>query len=49
MCDVIGDGNLKLVFARAAGLGNPLRAGGYTLRATKGTSAFSAPFTIQAA
>jgi len=49
MCDVIAEGALKLVFGRAAGLGNPLRVGGYTVRATKGIVAFSAPFTIQAA
>jgi len=49
MCDVIASGTLRLVFTRAAGLGNPARAGSYRLNATKGTAAFSATYTIRGA
>jgi hypothetical protein len=39
MCDVIGPGTAKVVFTRAAGLGNPTRAGSYTVTVTRrGTS-----------
>lgn len=49
MCDVIGPGRLTILFTRAAGFGNPVRAGRYTITATRGTSAFSARFTIRPA
>ncbi len=48
MCDVIGPGRLTVELTRAAGLGNPARAGSYTLTATREGSPFSARFTIQA-
>ncbi len=49
MCDAIGPGRLTIVFGRAAGIGNPLRAGSYLLVATRQTSSFVARFTIRAA
>jgi len=47
MCDVIGPGTLTVVFTRAAGLGNPSRAGNYTVTATRGTTPVRARFTVQ--
>jgi hypothetical protein len=48
MCDVIGPGKLTIEFTPAAGLGNPARPGTYSITARRGTSAFSARFTIRA-
>jgi hypothetical protein len=47
MCMVIAPGRLTIGFTRAAGLGNPSRPGSYTVAATRGTTTFSAPFTIR--
>jgi len=47
MCDVIGPGRLTIVLGRAADVGNPLRAGTYTLAAAVAGSSFSARFTIR--
>ena len=49
ICMVIGMGRLTILFTRAAGLGNPLRAGSYTITATRASSEFSARFTIRPA
>jgi len=49
MCDEISEGELTIVFTRAAGLGNPLHAGAYTLAASRGPSTFSARFAIRRA
>lgn len=46
MCDVIGPGRLVLELARSADLGNPRRAGVYTIRASVGSSSFTAAFTL---
>ena len=46
MCDVIGPGRLTVELTRAAGLGNPARAGSYMVTATRESSSFSARFTI---
>ena len=48
MCDVIGPGRLTLELKRAAGLGNPGRAGSYLLRAAKGGLTFTARFAVRA-
>jgi len=47
MCDVLGPGRLTIVFRRAAGFGNPVRAGNYAITVRRGTALFSAPFTIR--
>jgi hypothetical protein len=47
MCDVIGPGHLTIRFSRAARLGNPLRAGSYTLTVSNDTARFSARYTIR--
>jgi len=49
MCDVIGPGRLTVLFLASAGLGNPPRAGSYTVRAARGSASFSAVFSISAA
>ena len=46
MCDVIGPGRLTIAFNRSAGLGNPARAGAYTISATRQAAAFSARIAI---
>jgi hypothetical protein len=46
MCDVIGPGRLVLELERSAGLGNPGRAGLYTIRASVGQGTFTASFTL---
>ena len=48
-CMVIGVGRLTILLTRAAGLGNPLRAGSYTITAARASSEFSARFTIRPA
>lgn len=48
-CTVIAPGTIKLKFTAAAKLGNPLRAGRYTVRASIGTQDFSARVTITSA
>ena len=48
MCDVIGPGRLTIAFSRAAGLGNPARAGAYPVSATRQATPFSARFVIRA-
>jgi hypothetical protein len=47
MCDVIGPGRLTIVFSSAAGLGNPARAGSYTIDVTRASTALSARLTVQ--
>lgn len=47
LCDAIAPGTLVVRFTTGARLGNPKRAGTYTLRATKGSLAFSAPVPIR--
>ena len=49
ICDEIGPGRLTILFSRAAGLGNPLRAGTYTVAVARASTALSAEFTILAA
>jgi len=49
MCDVIAIGKLELVFTRAAGLGNPQRAGSYRLAVTRGPMAFAAAYAVRRA
>ena len=46
MCDVIGPGRLTIAFGRSAGLGNPARAGTYTISATRQAAVFSTRFPI---
>lgn len=48
-CMVIGMGRLTILFTRTAGLGNPARAGSYTVAATRASSQFAARFTIRPA
>jgi hypothetical protein len=48
-CMVIGPGTIKVKFTRAAKLGNPRRAGRYTVRASIGTQDFSARVSIKPA
>jgi hypothetical protein len=45
-CTVLAPGTIKVKFTRAAKLGNPRRAGRYTVRASIGRQAFSARVTI---
>ena len=47
MCDVIGPGKLRLEVTKAAGLGNPLRAGSYAVVAARGTRTFTARLRIR--
>jgi hypothetical protein len=44
---VIGPGRLTIRFSRAARLGNPPRAGNYTLTVSNGSTRFSARYTIR--
>jgi hypothetical protein len=46
---VIGPGTIKIRFTRAAKLGNPRKAGRYTVRASIGTQDFSARVRIKPA
>ena len=46
MCDSIGPGTLTIAFTRAAGLGNPARAGSYTVEATRQAATFAARLAI---
>lgn len=45
-CTVIAPGEIKVKFTRSAKLGNPRRAGRYTVRASIGTQDFSARVRI---
>jgi hypothetical protein len=45
-CDVIGPGTITVKFTQAAKLGNPSKAGRYTIRASIGTEDFSARVSI---
>lgn len=50
MCDVIGEGKLTVELTTAADIGNPLRAGTYTVRASTAapqSGGFSASFTLR--
>jgi hypothetical protein len=47
-CMVVGPGTLTLTLTRAAGLGNPARAGTYAIRAHKNAQAFVASVAIAA-
>jgi hypothetical protein len=46
-CNVIAPGTITVKFTRAAKLGNPRRAGRYTVRAAIGTQNFSARVSIK--
>jgi hypothetical protein len=46
MCDVIGPGTLTIAFTRAAGLGNPARAGSYVVTATRQGTSLAARLAI---
>lgn len=46
LCDSLAPGTLTVSFARAAGLGNPTRAGSYTVGVTVGGIAATAPLII---
>jgi hypothetical protein len=46
MCDVIGPGTATVVFTRAADLGNPARAGSYTVTVTRQGSSSAARLAI---
>jgi hypothetical protein len=46
MCDVIGPGRLTIAFNRSAGIGNPARAGAYSVRASRQGAAFSTRFVV---
>ena len=48
-CTVVAPGTIKVKFMRAARLGNPRRAGRYTVRASIGTQDFSARVSIKPA
>ena len=48
-CTVIAPGTIKLKFTRAAKLGNPRKAGRYTVHASIGRQDFSAPVSIKPA
>jgi hypothetical protein len=48
-CTVMAPGTIKVKFTRAAKLGNPRRAGRYTVRASIGTQDFSARVSIKPA
>lgn len=47
MCDVIGPGVVRVVFTRAADIGNPRRAGSYRIAVRHGTEAVSGAFSIR--
>jgi hypothetical protein len=49
MCDVIGPGKLTLVLTKVARLGNPARAGTYSVTASVGSRTFHAALAIAAA
>jgi hypothetical protein len=46
MCDSIGPGTVRVDFTRAAQIGNPRRAGLYTVHAEHGTSVATATFAL---
>jgi hypothetical protein len=46
ICDSIAPGVARIVFSRAAGLGNPKAPGTYTVKLRRGSDAFAAPLTI---
>jgi hypothetical protein len=46
ICDSIGPGVVRIVFARTAGIRNPDRPGTYTLRAAHGASTASGTFRV---
>ena len=46
-CNVIAPGTITVKFTRAAKLGNPRKAGRYTVSASIGTQTFSAPVSIK--
>ncbi len=48
-CTVIAPGTIKVKFTRAAKLGNPRKAGRYTVRASIGTQDFGARVSIESA
>jgi hypothetical protein len=48
MCDVIGPGKLTLAFTKAARLGNPAKAGTYSVSAQAGSRSFNATLRITA-
>jgi len=47
-CMVMGPGTLTLTLTRAAGLGNPARAGAYTIRVRRNKQSFQANVDISA-
>ena len=47
-CMIVGPGTLTLTFMRSAGLGNPLKAGSYTIRVQRRTQTFRASVQISA-
>ena len=47
MCAVLGPGTAKIVLTRAAGLGNPARAGSYRVSLTRAGDQLQARFTIR--
>lgn len=47
-CMVVGPGTLTLTFMRSAGLGNPAKAGTYTIRVQRRTQTFRAKVQISA-
>jgi hypothetical protein len=47
LCDVIGPGTAAVVLTRAANLGNPARAGNYTLAVQRGGNLLKGQFTIR--
>lgn len=47
-CMVVGPGTLTMTLTRAAGLGNPKRAGTYAIRVRRDTSSFRANVEISA-
>jgi hypothetical protein len=48
MCDVIGPGTLTLSLTKTARLGNPMKAGAYSVSAQAGSRAFRTSFVITA-
>ncbi|MBV8064639.1 MAG: hypothetical protein JOY73_03865 [Actinobacteria bacterium] len=48
ICDVIGPGVIRIVFARSAGLGNPMDAGSYAVTVHSGTVSGTAHLSITA-
>jgi hypothetical protein len=47
-CMLVGPGTLTLTLTRAAGLGNPAKAGAYTIRVRRNTRSFRAGVHISA-